>query len=263
MDAAPSDVGTPGPVEHVAGSPRTELLLEALKLAIAEAGEHRLFRSGKLAGLFPSRAGTAAEAAVLAVRDGLLETVRTEARGKIITEWVKATPRAVSFVHEHDSPKSVLRELKDVLDATRAGVPGWMADARAEVAALSERFEARATAMLVRLDDLATRVEAALRRAEMAGPALTEPVSRVVPWAAAALEYLDQRTTTRATGDCPLPELFHAVRANFPDLTLTGFHGGVRRLRDLRAVRLSSGNSLDQPEYAIVIDGQLLYAIGR
>ena len=56
MDTAPSDVGLPGPAEHKAGSPRTEILLTALKAAIAESGEHRLFRSGKLAGLFPSRA---------------------------------------------------------------------------------------------------------------------------------------------------------------------------------------------------------------
>jgi hypothetical protein len=58
---------------------RTELTLDALKRGIAEPGEHRLFRSGKLAGLFPSRAGVSAEAALAALTDGLLETVRTEA----------------------------------------------------------------------------------------------------------------------------------------------------------------------------------------
>src|SRR5262245_14966013 len=175
METAPSDVGTP---EHLPGSPRTELLLAALKAAIATPGEHRLFRSGKLVGLFPSRAGLGAEASLLALREGLLETVRTETRGKIITEWVRATPKAVQFIHDHDSPKSVLRELKDVLAATRAGVPVWMAEAKAEVAALSERFEARAAALLTQLADLAARVEAALRRAETTGLALAEPVGR-------------------------------------------------------------------------------------
>src|SRR5262245_30501200 len=123
MDATPIWVpGADAPVSP--GDPRrTELLLDGLKAAINTPGEHRLFRSGKLAGLFPSRAGLSAEAAVLAVRTGLLETVRSETRGKAVTEWVRVTPRAVAFVHEHDSPKSVLRELKDVLDATRSGGP--------------------------------------------------------------------------------------------------------------------------------------------
>ncbi len=263
MDTAPPDVGIPGSPEHVPGSPRTELLLEALKTAIATPEEHRLFRSGKLAGLFPNRAGASAEAAVLAVRDGLLEVTRTEMRGKIVTEWVKATPKAVTFVHEHDSPKSVLRELKAVLDATRTGVPAWMAEAKAEVAALAERFEVRATAMLAKLDDLAARVEAALRRTELNSPAVAEPVGRVVPWAVESLEYLERRPVSGAAGDCPLPELFHAVRVKFPELTLSAFHDGLRRLHDVRALRLVPTAAMTEPEYAVVIGGRLMYAAGR
>src|SRR4029077_10054600 len=98
------------------------------------------------------------EAALVAVREGLVEVVRTETRGKVVVEWVKAAPKAVSFVHDNDSPKSVLRELKGVLAATRAGVPAWMAEAKQEVAVLSTAFEVRAAAMLARLDDLAARV---------------------------------------------------------------------------------------------------------
>lgn len=263
MDAAPSDVGTPGPAEHLPGAPRTELLLEALKLAIATPGEHRLFRSGKLAGLFPTRAGTSAEASLLAIREGLLETVRTETRGKIVTEWVRATPRAVAFVHDHDSPKSVLRELKQVLDATRTGVPSWMAQAKGELALLSSQFEQRASAMLARLDELAGRVEAALRRAEVTGPAVADAVGRVVPWALDALEYLDRRAATGAAGDCPLSELFHAVRVKCPGLTLSAFHDGLKRLHDVRAVRLAPGAEMSEPEYAVVVGGELMGAAGR
>jgi len=263
MDTAPSDVGIPGPVEHVAGSARTELLLEAIKAAIVTPGEHRLFRSGKLAGLFPTRAGTSAEAATVAVREGLLETIRTETRGKIVTEWVRGTPKAVAFVHDHDSPKSVLRELKDVLDTTRGGIPVWMAEAKQEAALLSARFEASAMAMLARLDELANRVEAALRRAETHGPSVTEQVGRVVPWAVESLEYLDRRHTSGAVGDCPLPELFHAVRVKFPELTLSAFHDGLKRLHDVRALRLLPAMEMTEPEYAIVAEGKLMYAAGR
>lgn len=236
----------------------TEVILDAVRVAVAAPGEHRLFRAGKLPGLFPSRAGSAAEAAVQALRDGLLETVRTETRGKVVTEWVTATPKAVGFVHEHDSPKSVLRELREVLQATRAGVPVWLDESRQELAALSTRFETRAAAMLDRFDRLADRVEAALRRAEASNPVVGPGVSGVVPWAVAAMEYLDRRR-----GQCPLPELFAAVLDRHPDLSLIEFHAGLRRLHDARAVRLTTSDDMPEPEYAIVVDGQLMYAAGR
>lgn len=237
---------------------QTEIVVEALKAALAAPGEHRLFRSGKLPGLFPSRAGASAEAALQALKDGLLETVRTETRGKVVTEWVTATPKAVLFTHEHDSPKAALRELRDVLKTTRAGVPVWLDESRQELAGLSQRFEQRAAEMLDRLDRLADRVEAALRRAEASTPAVGAGTAGVVPWAEAALEYLDRRR-----GDCPLPELFAAVQDRYPDLTLPGFQDGLRRLHDARAVRLVPTDDMPEPEYAIVADGALMYAAGR
>src|SRR6478609_3588960 len=79
-----------------------EALLEALKQGLARPGEHRLYRSGKLDGLFPGRGGAGAEAAARALREGLIETVRTETKGKTAIDWVRLTPRAVDFVHEHE-----------------------------------------------------------------------------------------------------------------------------------------------------------------
>jgi hypothetical protein len=263
MEAPPtSDMHAPAGFVTVPDPRRTEFILDALKTALATAGEHRLFARGKIAGLFPARAGLPSEAALQAIRDGLLETVRTEVKGKLVTEWVCATPKAVGFVHEHDSPRAILRELKSVLHATRDGVPAFLSDAKRELASLSANFEAKATAMLSRLDDLAKRCEAALRRAETTGSAIAAPVALVVPWAMEALEYLDQRTETGVKDACPLPELFHALRVRFSDLTLSGFHDGVKRLHDLRAVRLLPGG-LEEPEYAVVVEGKLMYVVGR
>lgn len=259
----PVALGDDQPAPIPAHPQRTELLLEALRAAVASPGEHRLFRSGKLAGLFRSRVGMAAEAALNALREGLLETVRTETRGKVVTEWVRATPRAVSFIHEHDSPKSILRELKEVLATTRSGIPTWMMEMRQEAASLSARFEAHATAMLGRLDELTLRVEAALRRAESARPTISDGVSRVVPWAIEALEYLDQRITSGAQGDCPLPELFHAIRLKHPDLTLPAFQNGLRRLHDAGALRLSPAAIMSEPEFAMLVGGRMVSAAGR
>jgi hypothetical protein len=251
----------PGPIPN--NPQRTELLLDALKVAIATSGEHRLFRSGKLNGLLPAKVGLAAEAALVALHEGLLETIRTETKGKIVTEWVRATPKAVMFIHDNDSPKSVLRELKDVLATTRTGIPVWMMEAKQEAATLSARFEERAAAMLARLDGLAVRVEAALRRAEVTSLGGSEPLSRTVPWGLEALKYLDPRRESGVTGDCPLPELFHAIRVKFTYLTLPEFQNGLRRLHDLRAIRLTPSTEMSEPEYAMVIEGRMMNAAGR
>jgi len=240
-----------------------DVLLSALKAALAAPGEHRLFRSGKLPGLFPSRVGEAAEAALVALKDGLLETVRTETRGKIVTEWVTATPKTVPFVHEHDSPKAALQELKDVLAATRAGVPAWLDEARQEVARLSARFEGHAAALLRRLDDLAGRIDAAIRRSELRAPAVAESLAGVVPWAAWALESLDRRRATGLGTTCPLPELFVVVHGRYSGLTLPAFHDGLRRLHDARALRLRPATEMPEPEHALLADGALMYLAER
>ncbi len=240
-----------------------EVLLAALKAALAAPGEHRLFRSGKLPGLFPARAGESADLALRALKDGLLETVRAETRGKMVTEWVSATAKAAAFVHEHDSPKAALRELRDVLNATRAGVPVWLDEARAEVAQLSARFESHAAALLCRLDDLADRIDAAIRRSELKSPEVAGAVANVVPWAADALVVLDRRRAGGLGAACPLPVLFAEVKARHADLTLPAFHDGLRRLHDVRALRLVPAAEMPEPEHALLTDGALMYVAER
>ena len=91
----------------------TIALLTALKEGLTNpSSEHRLFRSGKLVGLFPGRSGVNADAAARGLRDGLLEIVRNETKGKTVIEWVKLTPRGVNFVHDQESPVQVLHELR-------------------------------------------------------------------------------------------------------------------------------------------------------
>lgn len=236
---------------------RDEVLLDALRRAVAEGGEHRLFRAGKLAGLFPSRAGASAEAAKEAVTAGLLETVRTEQKGKLVTEWVAVTGLGRVYVHDRDSPKRVIAELKEVVGATRAGVPGWLADAKRELAGLSAKFERQADDILARLDALADRLDAALRRADIAGPALSNGVTAVVPWGPAALAYLDRRAVAGAGAGCPLGELFRAAGESYPGLTLPDFHAGLRRLHDVRALRLTAGGGAGDPEYAMFVGAEV------
>jgi hypothetical protein len=243
------------------------VLIDALKEASAEPGEQRLYRSGKLPGLFATRSGANAEAAARALRDGLLEVVRTETKGKLSVEWVRLTPAGVSFLHAHESPRAVLEELHGALQTARAGVPAWLEGMRREVEALSGRLAGEMERLLHRLDALSQRVEEALRRAEGGGPALANGVASAAPWAADALGYLDRRRDSGAAGDCPLPELFAALRQRHPGLSLTEFHDGLRRLGDYRAVRLvpfaGPAEQLAEPEYALLDGATVLYYASR
>ena len=245
----------------------TETLVDALKLALAEPGEQRLFKSGKLPGLFTGRAGVNAEAAGQALRDGLLEVVRTEAKGKTTIEWVRITPRAMEFLHQQESPVEALKDLRTILQVNREAIPLWLAEMQSELQALCSRLAEEAQRWTHRLDALSEQVEAALRRAEAAGPQLPDGVGAETPWALDALAYLDHRRTGGATGDCPLPELFAALRDRYPDLSVNAFHDGLRRLDDRRALRLHPftglASEMPEPEYALLDGANLFYYVTR
>ena len=243
----------------------TETLLEALKQGLARPGEHRLYKSGKLEGLFPGRTGAGAEAAVRALREGLIESVRTETKGKTAIDWVRVTPRAVDFLHEHESPLRALEELREELRATRERVPAWSEEVRRSLAALGDRLADDSARMLQRVEALSARVEEALRRLAVLGPHLPEGVAKVVPWAEDALAYLERRRTGGVAGPCPLSELFAALAGRQPEFTIARFHDGLRRLHERRLVRLLPAGAVPgevpPPEYVLPDAGQLYYYV--
>ncbi len=237
------------------------ILLEAVKEALTGPAEQRLFRSGKLAGLFSSRHGAAGAAAERAVREGLLEVVRTESRGKSSQDWVRATPRAVEFVHGQESPVAVLHELRAALQANQEGIPRWLKDMHERMAALAGQLTTEVRQLAHRLEALSQRAEEALRRLEAVQPRVAEGVARDIPWAQDALAYLERRCERGLECPCPLSELFLAIRDHHAELTMTGFHAGLRRLFDrglLRLVPYEGANGLPEPEYAL-LDGHVTY----
>jgi hypothetical protein len=244
-----------------------EALIAALKQALAEPGEQRLFRSGKLTGLFLGKTGMGGEAALQALRDGLFEISRTEIKGKTAIEWVKITPKGVEFLHAHESPLAVLRELQNTLQTTRAGVPVWLAVLEKQFQKFTEGMQDDLKRTVQRLDSLAERVEEALRRADAIGPVVPPGVAASVPWAVEALQYLDHRRFGGAPGDCPMPELFAAIRRARPDLSVIEFQDGLRRMNENKAVRLlpfGEGNGvMPEPEYIMCEGPDLLYYVGR
>lgn len=242
-------------------------LIDALKRGLAQPGEHRLFRSGKLDGLFAARNGAPGEAATRALREGLVEVVRAEARGKTTIDWVRLTPRAVEFLHGHESPVRALQDLRRELQTTRDGVPAWQAELRQALGALGDKLTQEAQRLAQRLDALSQRVDEALERLALVGPNLPEGVAQAIPWAKDALDYLERRKSGGVATPCPLPELFAAVAAERSEFSLPLFHEGLRQLKERRLVTLqiwtSESGEMAQPEYALLDGGSLYYAITR
>ena len=240
----------------------TETLLSALKTAMAEPGEQRLFRSGKLAGLFAGKTSLNAEAAQRAVREGFLEIVNTELKGKTPIEWVRITPAGVDFLLAHESPLRAMEELRSVLEITQNGVPGWVADIQHGLAALSERLTHEVQTISARFEALSRRVGEAIRRAQAMTPRLPEGAAGGLPWADDVFTYLAHRRDGGIADACPLPELFNHLRTHAPELTMKDFHSGLRRLYDRGTVRLlpfTGPGELPEPEYALLDGPDVIY----
>jgi hypothetical protein len=245
----------------------SEILLQALKLGLSEPDEQRLYKSGKLAGLFPSRAGPSARAAERALHEGLVELVRTETKGKTTTQWVRPTSKGIQYVRENESPRQALEALRSALQVSRENIPVWLEEIRSEVQKLTSIVVEQTQRWTHRLDTLAMRLDDTLRRSEAGEKPSNNGGPNNVPWALQALTYLDHRRESGAAGECPLPELYHAIRVHDRDLSIRVFHDGLRRLRDRRALRLlpfaDSADGVPQPEYALLDGALVLYYAAR
>ncbi|MSQ93528.1 MAG: hypothetical protein EXR98_03110 [Gemmataceae bacterium] len=237
---------------------RTLALLDALKLGAMERGEVRLYRRGKLPGMFGQRTRLNADIADQAVKDGLLEMARVETVGKVAVEWVRVTQKGLAFLVDNESPVRALTELSEALALNQQGLPSWAAQMHARIEQLATNFDAEVGAMRNRLEQLSQRVVAAIERLESAWVVPDLPAT---PWAGATIDYLERRRQVGLGTRCPLADLFSAVREKHAELTIKDFHAGLRRMQETKAITLlpSTGNG-DTPgaEYAM-LDGTAVY----
>ena len=147
---------------------RDAALLEGLRAAL-NGDEHRLYRSGKADGLFAGKTGLPGEAAALAIREGLLECVRTETRGRFEVEWVRLTANGVEYLYRHDSPRAILSEMRQMLAVARSGIPMWQDEMLKSLENLATQITEQMNRYLNKLDALSKRVEEAMRRTDV-GP---------------------------------------------------------------------------------------------
>ena len=237
------------------------ILVEALRRGTTAPGELRLYRAGKFPGLFASRTSVHAEAAAQAVRDELIEIVRTETKGKTVTEFVRVTPKGVRFVLDRDSPVRAMDELQALLKLNEHGFPGWVEELQRSIDDIGRRFLDEVQTLRQRLDALVGHVQEALKRADKYGPPPAAGTAGAIPWAHDAVEYLERRVASGLPDRCPLPELFGQLKNKETELTIKDFHIGLRRLHDRGAVRLLPHEGPDGPpeaEYAL-LDGPAVY----
>lgn len=234
-------------------------LVDALRAGI-DRGELRLYRAGKLPGLFSGKTSLNAELARHAVALGLIEITRADIKGKAAVEFVRVTAKGVEFVVDADSPVRALDELKAVLAVNEAGVPAWLAELRDQVDDLSRRFLGEVASLTDKFNSLAGRVHDALDRLEKFGVPAADGAS-ATPWARDAIEYLDQREQTGLGERCALSELFGHLFSRENELTLRDFHTGLRRLHDRGLVRLFPADDAGpaEPEYALLDGSQVFY----
>lgn len=243
-----------------------EAIVAALKQGLAEPGEQRLFRSGKLAGLFAGRNSINTEAATEAVRQGLLEIVRTETKGKLATDWVRVTPKGVEFLVSHESPARAMDELRAALQLTQEGIPLWLAQIRQTLHELGKRLTDEVQRIGYRLEKLTERVQEGLKKAQESAPRIPETAAAAFPWALEAVAYLDRRRQSGIASTCPLPELFTGLSDKDEKLTLSTFHAGLRHLHDRGLVKLlpfEGPGELPEPEYALLDGASVFYYAAR
>lgn len=232
-------------------------MIDALSAAAA-GGEHRVYKAGKLEGLFPSRSLACTQAAHRALAEGLLERTRLEVKGKTEIEWVRITPAGIQLLHESESPVAALRELRTALHVGQKALPFWLGEIRGSLTELGEKLVAEAERWSARLEGLERRVDDALRRIEASGPLVPPELLAEHPWALDALNYLDRRRALGAPPECPLPELHEAVSRHHAHLSLSAFHDGVRELHERRAIVLRPSEEMPSPEFAL-LDGAKVY----
>jgi hypothetical protein len=239
-------------------------LLEALKAAALARGEIRLYRRGKLPGLFAQRTRGNAEVANQAVQDALLEVTRVEPIGKTAVEWVRVTQKGLDFLLESESPARALEELRAALALNQQGLPAWAAQMHERIDELSQRFSDEVAQMRQWLDQLAQRTVQAIERIESSET--NAPMLAAVPWAQETLEYLDRRKQVGLGERCSLADLFTALKEKHAELSLKEYHAGLKRLQERQMLALlpSTGNGdAPGPEYAILDGAAVYYYVGR
>ncbi len=253
------------------------LILKALSQAIGYAEGLPLFASKTTPGLFASTAA-GKQAAQRCLDEGYLSSLSPSystdppvgpgRKARAVPEPFVLTEKGFSFLFQQVNPRQVLEDLVRVLEHRQTEVTE-LTRAASRMQLSLEALRASTEQVLRTLQpanggpgSLASLFQA-FREGQASPPppapaATQEPESAPVPSSLEELAVEEStllhlarwQTTSGASEDCPLPELFRQVQAQLPRLSVGQFHDVLRRLRDAGAIYLHpwTGPLYDLPE---------------
>jgi hypothetical protein len=192
-----------------------------------------LFSARKVPGLFPTTA-TGRQAADEACRLGLIRRDSlSDAEVFVITE------RGVTYLLEENTPRQVLDDVARAIES-RGDQLGAIARQTAALQLEWQGLQRLMAGLAARLDQ---------SRSVLLDDGLDELREGLGDW--------------RASGDCPLPELYRRWSAKHPGGSIGRFHDHLRRLHDEDAVYLHPWTgplyALPEPAFALLVGHEVAY----
>lgn len=240
----------------------TQLMLEALSRAVAEPTGLPLYGSKAAPGLFAATA-PARQAAEKCKEEGYLHVIRVETRGKSQREVCAITEKGLAWLLEQVSPRQVLEQLVQGLEARNDQVNELVAAARQSQASL-DTLKVTIQQVLSRLQQPTTPPAAA---AAVNGLGQDPSANGSETWLSAVVHHLADWQAHRQLEDCPLPELYRRARRLAPALTVGHFHDGIRRLHEQQLIYLHPWTGplyeIPEPALALMVGHEIAYYVSK
>lgn len=229
----------------------TQLILDALRRAVAEPMGLPLFAGRARPGLF-ANAARARQAAQRCKDDALLGVVRTGSDNRSSYEVCTITEKGLAYLLEQTSPKGVLHDL--------AGGLAKQQEQLGELVDTAKQTQANIAALKTVVDKVLQQIHHAAPRSSDNGVVTRNGTE---PWMPLLLSHLHHRENSKATDDCPLPVLFRAGQSACAELTIGLFHDGLRRLHDEGRIYLHPWtgplSEIPEPPYALLVGHEIAY----
>jgi hypothetical protein len=223
-----------------------QLILDALGKAVVQPAGVPLIGTKSAPGLFPATAA-GRPAAEHARTQGLIRALTADPNAKPDRELYTTTDAGRELFLRETRPREVLGDLARALERRHAQIDEMLRqvrDTQGEIAAIKSIL--------------------AVVSARFDAPAPQPVAPDRDGWLADVRPRLEEWNTA---GDCPLPELFRRLRRAHPQLTIGGFHDGLRELHDRAAIYLHPWTgplyALPEPAFALLIGHEIAYYASR
>jgi len=232
------------------------LIRDALSRAAAEPQGYNLLAGKSDPGLFPSSA-LARAAADRCKADGLLEVVRTDAKGKLSREICVLTDKGRHYLTSHANPREVLEDFVRVLELRQSDVDALTASTR-QIAQSLQSIHQAVTAMLPRVTS--APANGVHHHGGTMNGTLPAPKTTADDIIADVKTLLAEWQAAGTTGDFPLPDLYRQLPYT---ISIGRFHDALRQLHDDQVIYLHPWTgplyALPEPALALLVGHEIAY----